>query len=77
VKTTVEISDSLLDEAKAYAASRSIPLRQVLEEGLRTVLKRERPTKFRLRDGSFKGHGLQGDMSWGEIRERIYEGRGE
>ncbi len=77
MKTTVEISDSLLEEAKAYAASRRVPFREVLEEGLRAILQQERPRGFRLRDGSFGGHGLQTDLSWRAIREQIYEGRGE
>lgn len=77
MKTTVEIADSLLKEAKACAEARHVPLRQLIEEGLRTVVERERPKKkFKLRDGSFRGEGLQGNLSWEEIREIIYEGRG-
>ena len=78
MKTTVEIADSLFKEAKACADARHVPLRQLIEEGLRTVIQREPAKKpFKLRDGSFHGQGLQRDMSWEEIRKIIYEGRGE
>ena len=78
MKTTVEIADSLLEEAKACAKARGVPLRELIEEGLRTAIRRE-PARnpFKLRDGSFHGQGLQRDMSWEEIRKIIYEGRGE
>lgn len=78
MKTTVEIADSLLEEAKACAKARHVPLRELIEEGLRTVVHRETARKpFKLRDGSFHGEGLQRDMSWEEIRKISYEGRGE
>jgi len=78
MKTTVEMPDSLLAEAKAYARRRGIPLRQVLQEGMRLALDREprgqRP--FRLRDGS-RNLGPMLVESWPEIRRVIYSGRGE
>lgn len=78
VKTTVDIPDSLFEEAKACAESRGMPFRQMVEEGLRAVLQQyENPRPFRLRDGSFGGKGLQHEWSWPEIRETIYKGRGE
>jgi len=78
VKTTVDIADSLLEEAKAYAASRHVPLKQVIEEGLRAVTERKSTSKpFKLRDASVGGRGLQRKMSWDEIRGMIYHGRGE
>jgi hypothetical protein len=78
MKTTVEIADSLFAEVKAYAQAHGLSFREVIEEGLRHVIKRgRRSPKFCLRNGSFRGKGLQGDASWSEIRQRIYEGRGE
>jgi hypothetical protein len=79
VKTTVEISDSLLAEAKNLAGSRGTTLRQLIEDGLRENLRksRKRPVRFRLQDGSVNGKGLQEPLSWPKIRQRIYEGRGE
>jgi hypothetical protein len=77
VKTTVEIADSLFEEAKACAKARHVPLRELIEEGLRTVVQREAPRKrFKLRDGSVGGRGLQDNLSWDGIMELIYEGRG-
>jgi hypothetical protein len=80
IKTTVEISDPLMREARETAVREGRTLRSLLEEGLREVLAgRRRKGRFRLRDGSFKGKGLQPgvDLSnWEEIRTLIYEGRG-
>jgi hypothetical protein len=79
MKTTVEIADSLFAEAKAYTEAHGLSFRELLEEGLRSTLQRNQQgaKRFRLRNGSFQGQGLQGDLLWPEIRRRIYEGRGE
>ncbi len=78
VKTTVEIADSLFEQAKAFAASRGVPLRRLVEDGLRTAIGQEdKSRKFRLRNGSFGGKGLRDPLSWPAVRGRIYEGRGE
>ena len=79
MKTTVEIADSLFAEAKAYSEAHGLSFRELLEESLRTTLQRNRRgvKRFRLRDGSFRGQGLREDLSWPEMRRRIYEGRGE
>lgn len=80
MKTTVEISDPLLKEAKTVAARERTTLRTLVEEGLRAVLKaRSKRRRFRLRKASFAGKGLQPELrgaSWERIRERAYEGRG-
>jgi hypothetical protein len=78
MKTTVEIADSLFEQAKAVAASRGLPLRQLVEEGLRAAISQESgPRKFRLRNGSFGGKGLRDPLTWPAVRGKIYEGRGE
>jgi hypothetical protein len=79
MKTTVEIPDALFREARAYAASRKLSFKQVIEAGLRNVLEKGRQPKgrFRLRDGSFGSQGLAADGDWQTIRRIIYEGRGE
>lgn len=79
LKTTIDISDSLFQEAKACAEERGVPFRQIVEDGLRAILQqKQEPLKsFRLRDGSFRGKGLQRNLPWAKIRETIYEGRGE
>jgi putative antitoxin of VapBC-like toxin-antitoxin system len=80
MKTTIEISDPLLAEAKAVAAREHRTLRELVEEGLRRVLKRPpKPGRFKLRDASFKGRGLRAELvgqGWDRIRAASYEGRG-
>jgi predicted transcriptional regulator len=80
MKTTIEISDTLLRAAKCLAAERDTTLRTVVETALRNYLEaalaEPRP---RLRRHSFRGRGLQPGLSeseWAVIRERAYEGRG-
>jgi len=77
MKTTVEIPDSLFREAKAYAARHGIPLREVFEQGIRTMLEGS-PAKrrFRLRTVTTKGEGLVCEGDWSRIRSLIYEGHG-
>lgn len=76
MKTTVEITDSLLAEARQLAAARSTTLRQIIEEGLRKVIETKPAKPFRLRDASFGGQGMRREMTWDEIRDLIYKGRG-
>jgi hypothetical protein len=80
MKTTVEIADSLAREAKNLAAREGTTLRELIEAGLRAVLKeRRRQGAFRLRDVSFAGNGLRPEFrgaDWERIREAAYEGRG-
>jgi hypothetical protein len=80
MKTTVEISDALAEEAKALAAREKTTLRELIEAGLRSVLQERRSrSAFRLRDASFGGSGLQPefrDADWERLRQAMYEGRG-
>jgi Arc/MetJ family transcription regulator len=80
IKTTIEISDSLLDEAKRLAAKEGTTVRAYVEQGLRRILsERKSRGQFRLRKATFKGKGLQPgvqDATWERIREAIYQGRG-
>lgn len=79
MKTTVEISDALLDEAKRVASRESSTLRELIEEGLRRSLdERRKKRAFHLRRASFRGKGLQPGVSpeWDRLREVVYEGRG-
>jgi len=80
MKTTVEISDALLQEARKLAARDGLTLRQLVEQGLQQVLEeRNRPATFKLRDASFEGTGLSKEaeqLSWDEIRALAYTGRG-
>lgn len=76
MKTTVEITDSLLAEARQLAAARSTTLRQIIEEGLRKVIEAKPAQPFRLRDASFGGQGMHRKMTWDEMRDLFYKGRG-
>jgi mRNA-degrading endonuclease RelE of RelBE toxin-antitoxin system len=80
MKTTVEIPDSLLKQARRLAAQERTTLRALVEEGLRRITtERQRATPFKLRKASFRGKGLQPRMagaSWEQIRDAAYEGRG-
>jgi len=80
MKTTIEISDPLLREARRLAEREGITLRAVVERGLRRVVAETKPTApFKLRRASFKGKGLQAEargVSWDALRDLAYEGRG-
>jgi hypothetical protein len=80
MKTTLDISDPLLREARKVAAREGTTLRSLVEQGLRRVVaeKKRRPV-FRLRKASFKGRGLREelrDAGWKRLRDLAYEGRG-
>ena len=80
MKTTVHISDALLEEARKIAHQEQTTLKALIEEGLRrTINDRTRRRAFRLRKATFKGKGLHPDAvgaSWEKIREMSYEDRG-
>ena len=80
MKTTIEIPDAILEQAKEVATGEGVTLRSLVEEGLRRVLEdRQANSEFQLREASFKGKGLQPqvqDGSWERIRDLVYEGRG-
>jgi hypothetical protein len=80
MKTTVEISDSLLREARSLAACEGVTLRTLMERGLhRIIAEIEHGTPFKLRRASFKGKGLQPELhhaSWDRLRDLAYEDHG-
>ncbi len=80
MKTTVEIADALLDEARRTAAREKTTVRALLEEGLRKVFDdRGRRNGFRLRRAAFRGKGLQpgaAEAGWDGLRDLSYKGRG-
>jgi len=80
MKTTIQIPDSLFEEARRLAEREHTTLKALVEQGLRrTVTERKRRGAFRLRKATFKGKGLQAAVaghSWEQIRELSYEGRG-
>lgn len=80
MKTTIDVSDALLQAAKRTAAERGTTLRALVEEGLRTVLSSELSARaFTLRDASVDGRGLRPDVregGWDRVLELTYEGHG-
>jgi len=77
MKTTIELSDSVLRAAKATAAREGTTVRALVEEGLRKVLAEHkgRP-KFKLELVTFRGEGLQlgiAEGGWEAVRELIHE----
>lgn len=78
MKTTIDISDPLLKEAKAAARREGTTLRALVEEGLRKALTdRKRKAKTPGRLITFRGKGLQpGVDSFERMLDLSYEGRG-
>ncbi len=80
MKTTVDLPEPLLDEARRLAAKQGVTLKTLVVRGLRHVVAAEaQGTGFELRDASFQGQGLQPGVenaSWVELRALAYEGRG-
>ncbi len=80
MKTTIEIADPLLMQARRLAASQGTTLRSLIEQGLRHVVENKpQAAEFRLRRATFKGAGLQPGMrgaGWDRVREMIYEDHG-
>jgi len=81
MKTTIDIPDPLLDDARRAAEREGTTLKALVEAGLRRVLaeRRGKGARFRLRDARFRGEGLQPGVtsgSWETLRDAIYEGRG-
>lgn len=80
MKTTIDIADSLLKEAREIAAKKHLTLRSLVEQGLRNIIvESDSGEKFILRKASFKGNGIRAEFrgeSWNEIREAAYEDHG-
>lgn len=80
MKTTVELPDALLREAKRVALRERTTVRALIERGLRSVVgSRARAGRFALRRASFRGDGLVAGHSprdWESIRDLLYPERG-
>jgi hypothetical protein len=80
MKTTIEISDPLLRDARKLAAREGVTLRALVERGLHRIVRESRESAaFKLRRASFKGKGLQAefrDAGWDAVRDAAYRDRG-
>lgn len=80
MKTTVDVSDGLLEAAKRLAAERGTTLRALVEQGLRSVLhEHSEAGTFVLEDASVGGAGVRPEVregGWTRMVELTYEGRG-
>ena len=80
MKTTVELPDALLREAKRLALREKTTVRALIERGLRAVVSGQRQGgRFVLRRASFRGDGLVAGRSlgdWEAIRDLAYSERG-
>lgn len=80
MKTTVEIADTLLDRARRHARRTGRPVRALIEDGLRLVLREESAGRgsYRLPDRSVGRAGSDNpleSLSWQDLRDEIYGGR--
>lgn len=81
MKTTIEIADALLRDAKAVCKRENTTLRALVEAGLRQVLgeRSRKRRKFELADARVRGRGLSPELqgaSWAQVRDLIYGDRG-
>ena len=80
MRTTIDLSEAVFQQAKRCAQRRQTTLRDIIEEGLRLVMDREDAVqKYRLKDLSYGSGGTvpgieMGD--WERIRDILYTGRG-
>ena len=80
MKTTVELPDALLRDAKRLALRERTTVRALIERGLRAVVSGQRQAgRFELRRASYRGDGLVAGRSladWDAIRDLAYSERG-
>lgn len=80
MRTSVDIPDPLFRQAKKAARDRGTTLRQLLLDGLRSVVGgAERSRRHRMKDCSFGTGGLVDGLSWSDaerMQDIVYGDRG-
>lgn len=80
MKTTIELPDVLIEQARRVAQREGVTLRALIEEGLQRSLEaRRREDRRRLDFPSYGGNGLADEFQgapWTWIRDEIYRGYG-
>ncbi len=75
MKTTIELPDGLAGQARQVAREQGVPLRELIETGLRAELARRAAppaaVEFQLR--TVGGAGLRPEVNPSQLRERAYE----
>lgn len=79
MKTTLDISNPLLEQVRRIAARDGETLRSLVEQGLRKVVaeRSAKPKAFKLRDASFKGNGLRPEVAHLSMHEIILMSYGD
>ena len=73
MRTSVDIPDPLLRRAKKVARDRGTTLKQLLIDGLRSILDSQgRAAPYRMKDCSFGSGGLAKGLAWSDA-ERLSE----
>ena len=80
MKTTIDISDHLLQRAKDLAREENTSLKELTEQGLELIIdKHLSRSPYVVKPVVFDGQGLSPEFkgkSWAEIRDEIYRGYG-
>ena len=80
MKTTIELPDTLIEQARRVAQREGATLRALVEEGLQRSLEARRQAARRQLDfPSYGGNGLTDEFQgapWGRIRDEIYREHG-
>lgn len=80
MKTTIELPDELVEQARRVARNEGGTLRALVEEGLQRSLEARRQAVARQLDfPSYGGSGLTDEFqgaSWNQIRDELYRGHG-
>ena len=80
MKTSIELPDALIEQARRVAQEEGTTLRALVEEGLQRSLEAQRRTARRQLDfPSYGGNGITDEFQgapWSLIRDEIYRGHG-